>query len=113
MMKLITAIVQPDALSDVQIALAQAQVTGMTISEASGYARQQGHSEVYRGEEFTIDFVLKVRIEILAEDTAVDGIVETIISAARTGKVGDGKVWVIPVEHVVRVRTGELDSAAL
>jgi nitrogen regulatory protein P-II 1 len=111
--KLITAIVQPEKLADVQIALAQHQVAGMTISECTGYARQHGHNEVYRGAEFTIDFVLKVKVEILARDAAVDDIIEVIVTSARTGQVGDGKVWVVPVENAVRIRTGERDGAAV
>jgi nitrogen regulatory protein P-II 1 len=112
-MKLITAIVQPDKLADVQIALAQHQVAGMTISECTGYARQHGHNEVYRGAELTIDFVLKVKVEILAGDAAVDDIIAVIAAAARSGQVGDGKVWVTPVEAAVRIRTGERDAAAI
>ncbi len=112
-MKLVTAIVQPDKLADVQLALAKHGVNGMTISEVSGYARQRGHSEVYRGESFTIDFVLKVKVEILTDDDDVDTLVRLIGSAARTGAIGDGKVWVTPVEEVVRVRTGEHGAAAV
>ncbi|MDR0848054.1 MAG: P-II family nitrogen regulator [Propionibacteriaceae bacterium] len=112
-MKLITAIVQPEKLADVQIALAQHGIAGMTISECSGYARQLGHSEVYRGEEFTINFVLKVKVEILAADTDVSDIVDIIVTAARTGQVGDGKVWVSSIDEVVRVRTGERDAKAV
>ncbi|MDR1077548.1 MAG: P-II family nitrogen regulator [Propionibacteriaceae bacterium] len=112
-MKLITAIVQPEKLADVQIALAQHQVAGMTISECTGYARQHGHNEIYRGAEFTIDFVLKVKLEILCRDAAVDQIIDVIVQTARTGQVGDGKVWVTPVESAVRIRTGERDGAAV
>jgi nitrogen regulatory protein P-II 1 len=111
--KLITAIVQPDKLADVQIALAQHQVAGMTISECTGFARQHGHNEVYRGAEFTIDFVLKVKIEILADDAAAEAIIDVIVGAARTGQVGDGKVWVVPIETVVRIRTSERDAEAV
>lgn len=112
-MKLITAIVQPEKLEDVQRALVKYGIHGMTISEASGYGRQRGHSEVYRGAEFTIDFILKVRIEVLIEDHHCDAVTQIIADAARTGEVGDGKVWVVPVDTVVRVRTGESGSAAL
>lgn len=112
-MKLVTAIVQPSKLADVQVALAMHGVSGMTISETSGYARQHGHSEIYRGEEFTIDFVLKVKVEILVADGGVSEVVDVIAEAARTGEVGDGKIWVTPVEEVVRVRTGEHGAAAV
>ncbi|MDR0990130.1 MAG: P-II family nitrogen regulator [Propionibacteriaceae bacterium] len=112
-MKLITAIVQPEKLGDVQVALAQHNIAGMTISECTGFARQHGHNEIYRGAEFTINFVLKVKIEILARDAAVDEIISVIVEAARTGQVGDGKVWVMPVENVVRIRTGEKDGEAI
>ncbi|MDR1214258.1 MAG: P-II family nitrogen regulator [Propionibacteriaceae bacterium] len=112
-MRLITAIVQPERLADVQIALAQHEVAGMTISECTGYARQHGHNEVYRGAEFTIDFVLKVKLEILCRDAACDRIIDVIVQAARTGQVGDGKVWVVPVESAIRIRTGERDGAAV
>lgn len=112
-MKLVTAIVQPHKLADVQVALAQHGVKGMTISETSGYARQLGHSEIYRGEEFTIDFVLKVKIEILLAGDEVDEVVSVIAESARTGEVGDGKIWVTAVEEVVRVRTGEHGPTAI
>ncbi len=112
-MRLITAIVQPHALADVQLALAKHGINGMTITEASGYARQHGHSEVYRGEEFTIDFVLKVKIEILCAEADTAAIVNLIATTARSGLVGDGKVWVTPVDQVVRIRTGEVGAAAI
>ena len=112
-MKLITAIVQPEMLEPVEIALASAGVSGMTISEASGYGRQRGHTEVYRGAEYTIDFIAKVRIEILVADAEVDQVISTVCEAARTGEVGDGKVWATPVDEVVRIRTGEHGSDAL
>ncbi|MDR1806735.1 MAG: P-II family nitrogen regulator [Propionibacteriaceae bacterium] len=112
-MKLITAIVQPEKLADVQIALAQHDVAGMTVSECTGYARQHGHNEIYRGAEYTIDFVLKVKLEILARDASVDQIIDVIVNSARTGQVGDGKVWVVPVESAIRIRTGERDGAAI
>ena len=112
-MKLVTAIIQPEQLETVQKALVRHGVGGMTISEVSGYGRQRGHVEVYRGAEFTIDFILKVRIEVLAPDAAADDLVDVIVQAARTGQIGDGKVWVSPVDSVVRVRTGDRDDQAL
>jgi len=112
-MKLVTAIIQPAMLDQVQTALVHYGVKGMTVSEVTGYARQQGHKEVYRGETMTIDFILKVRLEILTPDEHVDAIVGTIVKAAHTGEVGDGKVWVTPVETVVRVRTGETGEDAV
>lgn len=112
-MKLVTAIVQPDRMEDVQRALVRHGVSGMTISEVSGYGHQRGHVEVYRGAEFTIDFILKVRIEVLVTDADTDGVVDVITAAARTGQIGDGKVWVTPVDRVVRVRTGDRDDDAV
>ena len=112
-MKLVTAIIQPSILDQVQTALVHLGAKGMTVSEVTGYARQQGHKEVYRGATMSIDFVLKVRLEILTPDSEVDALVGTIIKAAQTGEVGDGKVWVTPVEAVVRVRTGETGEAAI
>lgn len=112
-MKLVTAIVQPDRMEEVQRALVRHGVSGMTISEVSGYGHQRGHVEVYRGAEFTIDFILKVRIEVLVTDADTDGVVDVITTAARTGQIGDGKVWVTPVDRVVRVRTGDRDDDAV
>jgi nitrogen regulatory protein PII len=112
-MKLITAIVKPFTLDDVKTNLEQAGVLGMTVSEVQGYGRQRGHTEVYRGAEYSVDFVPKMRIEVVVEDSAADKIVDSIVRAARTGKIGDGKVWVTPVETVVRVRTGERGPDAL
>jgi nitrogen regulatory protein P-II 1 len=112
-MKLITAIVKPFTLEDVKTSLEQAGVLGMTVSEVQGYGRQRGHTEVYRGAEYSVDFVPKVRIEVVVEDAAADKIVDGIVRAARTGKIGDGKVWVTPVETVVRVRTGERGADAV
>jgi nitrogen regulatory protein P-II 1 len=112
-MKLITAIVKPHQLESVKEALEAFGVQGMTVSEASGYGRQRGHSEVYRGAEYQIDFVPKVRIEILAEAEDTAGIVDVIANAARTGRIGDGKIWVVPVDDVVRVRTGDRGHNAL
>lgn len=112
-MKLVTAIIQPEMLDTVQKALVRHGVGGMTVSEVSGYGRQRGHVEVYRGEEYTIDFITKVRLEVLVDDDEADALVGVVVQAARTGQVGDGKVWVIPVESTVRVRTGESGSGAL
>jgi len=112
-MKLITAIVKPFVLEDVKGALEQIGVLGMTVSEVQGYGRQKGHTEVYRGAEYSVDFVPKVRVEVVADDTLVDKVVDAVVEAARTGKIGDGKVWVSPVETVVRVRTGERGSDAI
>ena len=112
-MKLITAIVKPHKLDDVKNAVEAIGVHGMTITEVQGFGRQRGHAEVYRGAEYQIDFVPKVRIEILAEDGNALKLTEEIQTAARTGKIGDGKVWVMPVEHLVRVRTGEFGPEAL
>ena len=112
-MKLVTAIIQPHRLDDVKSALEAAGIRGMTVSEASGYGRQRGHTEVYRGAEYTVDLIPKVRVEVLvaAEDAAA--VTEAIIGAAQTGKIGDGKVWVSPVDEIIRVRTGEMGDDAL
>jgi nitrogen regulatory protein P-II 1 len=112
-MKLVTAIIKPFTLDDVKAALEQLGILGMTVSEVQGYGRQKGHTEVYRGAEYSVDFVPKVRVEVLVDDAAADKTVETIVDTARTGKIGDGKVWVTPVETVVRVRTGERGTDAL
>ena len=112
-MKLITAVVKPYKLDEVKTALQAFGVHGLTVGEASGYGRQRGHTEVYRGAEYTVDLVPKVRIELLAEDHDVDDLLNVITQAAKTGKIGDGKVWVTPVETVVRVRTGERGAEAL
>jgi nitrogen regulatory protein P-II 1 len=106
-MKLVTAIIKPFTLDDVKAALEQVGVLGMTVSEVQGYGRQKGHTEVYRGAEYSVDFVPKVRVEVLVDDTLGDKVVDAVVEAARTGKIGDGKVWVTPVDTVVRVRTGE------
>ena len=113
MTKLVTAIIKPFKLDDVKAALETLGVQGMTVSEVSGFGRQKGHTEVYRGAEYTVDMVPKVRVEVLSDDGRALDIVASIVEAARTGKIGDGKVWVTPVEQVVRVRTGERDSDAL
>lgn len=112
-MKLVVAIVKPFKLDDVKDALDKIDVKGMTVSEAQGYGRQSGHTEVYRGAEYQVSFVPKVRIEIATDDASVDRIVETIVSAAQTGKIGDGKIWVVPVEELVRVRTNERGTDAI
>ncbi|MFJ9947633.1 P-II family nitrogen regulator [Kitasatospora sp. NPDC091207] len=106
-MKLITAIVKPFKLDEVKNALQAIGVHGLTVTEASGYGRQHGHTEVYRGAEYRIDLVPKARIEVVVEDADAEQVIEEIVRAARTGKIGDGKVWAVPVETVVRVRTGE------
>ena len=112
-MKLITAIVKPFTLDDVKTSLEDAGVLGMTVSEIQGYGRQKGHTEVYRGAEYSVDFVPKVRIEVVVDDSIVDKVVDSSVRSARTGKIGDGKVWVSPVDTVVRVRTGERGADAL
>ncbi|CAN5150080.1 P-II family nitrogen regulator [soil metagenome] len=112
-MKLITTIVKPFKLDEVKAALKAAGITGITVSEVQGFGRQSGHTEVYRGAEYTIDFVPKVKLEILVDEPEVDRIIDTVVTAARTGKIGDGKVWVTPVDHVTRIRTGELGTDAL
>jgi nitrogen regulatory protein P-II 1 len=112
-MKLVTAIVKPFVLEDVKGALEQIGVLGMTVSEVQGYGRQKGHTEVYRGAEYSVDFVPKVRVEVLADDELAEKVVDAVVEAARTGKIGDGKVWVNPVDSVVRVRTGERGADAV
>jgi nitrogen regulatory protein P-II 1 len=112
-MKLVTAIIKPFTLDDVKAALEQVGVLGMTVSEVQGYGRQKGHTEVYRGAEYSVDFVPKVRVEVLIDDALGDKVVDAVVEAARTGKIGDGKVWVTPVDTVVRVRTGERGTDAL
>jgi len=112
-MKLVTAVIKPHKWEDVRVALETIGVTGMTVSEVSGYGRQKGHTEVYRGAEYDIALVPKIRIEIALDDSDVDGVVSAVVSAAQTGRIGDGKVWVSPLESVVRVRTGDRDESAL
>jgi nitrogen regulatory protein PII len=112
-MKLITAIIKPFKLDDVKEALRALGVQGMTVSEVQGFGRQRGHTEVYRGTEYTVDFVPKVRVEVVADDSDVQGVTDAIVTAARTDKIGDGKVWVVPVEGVIRIRTGERGHDAL
>ena len=112
-MKLVTAIVKPFKLDDVKSALQRAGVTGITVAEARGFGRQGGHTETYRGTEYRIDLVPKVRLEIVVDDDDVDRLVDVLVEAARTGKIGDGKIWVTPVDTVVRIRTGERGTDAI
>ncbi len=112
-MKLVTAIIKPFKLDEVKEALEAFGITGMTVSEATGYGRQRGHSEVYRGAEYTVDFVPKVRVEVVVDDTDAASVVTVILKAAQTGRSGDGKIWTVPVEDVARVRTGEHGLDAL
>lgn len=112
-MKLITAFIKPHKLDEIKDALHELGITGLTVSEVRGYGRQHGHTEVYRGAEYTVEFVPKLKLEILVDAARVDEIVDTIVSQARSGQVGDGKVFVSPVDTVVRIRTGEEGAAAL
>ena len=112
-MKLITAVIKPFKLDDVKAALQAFGVHGMTVSEASGYGRQRGHTEVYRGAEYQVDLVPKVRLEVICDDEDADDLVGVVLKAAQTGRIGDGKVWVVPLDTVVRVRTGERGSDAI
>ncbi len=112
-MRLITAIIKPFKLDDVKSALEAFGVTGLTVSEASGYGRQKGHTEVYRGAEYTVDLVPKVRVEVLVEDDMCADVIDVVVKSAMTGRIGDGKVWSTLVEDVVRVRTGERGPDAL
>jgi nitrogen regulatory protein P-II 1 len=112
-MKLVTAIIKPFTLEDVKSALEQIGVLGMTVSEVQGYGRQKGHTEVYRGAEYAVDFVPKIRVEVVVDDMQLDKTLDALVESARTGKIGDGKVWVTPVETVIRVRTGERGVDAL
>jgi len=111
--KLVTAIIKPHMLDEVKSALESFGVEGMTVSEASGFGRQRGHTEVYRGAEYTVDLVPKVRLEVLVADDDATDIVDVLVKSARTGRIGDGKVWSVPVDDVVRVRTGERGPDAL
>ena len=112
-MKLVTAVVKPFASEEIKAAVEAAGVLGMTVSEVQGYGRQKGHTEVYRGAEYQVDFIPRMKVEVLVNEESVDRVVESIVNAARTGKIGDGKVWVTPVETVVRVRTGERGADAI
>ncbi|HVB01667.1 MAG TPA: P-II family nitrogen regulator [Acidimicrobiales bacterium] len=112
-MKLVVAVIKPFKFDEVKEALKAAGIQGLTLSEVQGFGRQQGHTETYRGAEYTIDLVPKVRIEVLVEDGQVTDVIDTICATAQTGKIGDGKVWVVPVEEVIRIRTGERGPDAL
>lgn len=112
-MKKIEAIVKPFKLDDVREALADQGITGMTVTEVKGFGRQKGHTELYRGAEYMVDFLPKVKIEIIVADDIVEMCIETIIKTAQTGKIGDGKIFVYDVEQVIRIRTGEMDEAAI
>ncbi len=111
-MKLVTAIIKPFKVDDVKEALRALGVQGMTVSEVQGFGRQRGHTEVYRGAEYTVDFVPKVKVEVVTDDADAAGIVDAIVNAARTDKIGDGKVWLTTVENIVRIRTGEMGHDA-
>jgi len=112
-MKKIEAIIKPFKLEDVKDALTEAGVTGMTVSDVKGYGRQQGHSELYRGAEYVVDFLPKIKIDLVVSETQVDEIVALISEAAKTGKIGDGKIFVSPIEKIIRIRTGEEDEEAI
>ena len=112
-MKMIMAIIKPFKLDDVREAMAESGVTGITVTEVKGFGRQKGHTELYRGAEYVVDFLPKVKLEVAVTDDQVDKVVEAIVKAAGTGKIGDGKVFVYDLERVVRIRTGELDADAL
>ena len=112
-MKKIEAIIKPFKLEEVKDALASIEITGMTVNEVKGYGRQQGHSELYRGAEYVVDFLPKIRIDVVVADENVDKVIETIVNAAKTGKIGDGKIFVTNVEKVVRIRTGEQNEDAI
>jgi nitrogen regulatory protein P-II 1 len=112
-MKLVTAVVKPHRIEDVKEALREIGVNGLTTTDVEGFGRQRGHTEVYRGAEYQVDFVPKVKVEIVVDDPEVDGVVDAISKAARTGKIGDGKLWVSEVDRVMRIRTGEMGPDAL
>ena len=112
-MKLITAIIKPFKLDDVRDALMAIGVQGMTVAEVKGYGRQKGHKEIYRGAEYAVNFLPKVRLDVAVDDRDVDKVVEAISNSAKTGQIGDGKIFVFPLDHAVRIRTGETDAAAL
>ncbi|MBW1750820.1 MAG: P-II family nitrogen regulator [Deltaproteobacteria bacterium] len=112
-MKKIEAIIKPFKLDDVKNALNGIGIKGMTITEVKGYGRQKGHTEIYRGAEYVVDFLPKIKMEIIVDADQVDQVIETVVEAARTGKIGDGKIFVLPVEQIVRVRTGETDREAI
>ncbi|HHB77432.1 MAG TPA: P-II family nitrogen regulator [Desulfobulbus sp.] len=112
-MKKIEVIIKPFKLDDVKEALNGIGIKGMTISEVKGYGRQKGHTEIYRGAEYVVDFLPKIKMEVIVDTEQVDQVIDTVISAARTGKIGDGKIFVLPIEKIVRVRTGEMDHEAI
>ncbi len=112
-MKLITAIIKPFKLDDVRAALSEIGISGMTVTEVKGFGRQRGHTELYRGAEYVVDFVPKTRVEVAVKDALVDQVVEAIVTAAKTGKVGDGKIFISEIDRVLRIRTGESDDQAL
>jgi nitrogen regulatory protein P-II 1 len=112
-MKMVTAVIKPFKLDAVKEALRVAGVSGMTISEAQGFGRQRGHTEVYRGAEYKVSFIPKIKVEVVVDDDAADEVVSAIVAAADTQKIGDGKVWVVPVDSIVRIRTGETGTDAL
>ena len=112
-MKLVTAIIKPFKLDDVRAALGEVGVTGLTVTEVRGFGRQKGHTELYRGAEYVVDFLPKAKLEVAVADDRVDEIIEAIVNSARTGKVGDGKIFVAPLEQVIRIRTGETGDSAL
>ena len=112
-MKKIEAIIKPFKLDEVKEALNSLGIKGMTVTEVKGYGRQKGHTEIYRGAEYVVDFIPKVKMDVVVDDEQVDQVIDTILQVARTGKIGDGKIFVTPVERVVRIRTGDLDNAAI
>ncbi len=112
-MKKIEAIIKPFKLDEVKDALNGLGIKGMTVTEVKGYGRQKGHTEIYRGAEYVVDFIPKIKLEIIVQDEMVDQVIDTIVTVARTGKIGDGKIFILPVEHVVRVRTGETGGEAI
>ena len=112
-MKQITAIIKPFKLEEVRVALGEVGVSGLTVTEVKGFGRQKGHTELYRGAEYVVDFLPKVKVEVVVKDSDVDRCLESIVKAAKTGKIGDGKIFVTPVEQVVRIRTGEIDESAV
>lgn len=112
-MKKIEAVIKPFKLEDVKDALAEIGITGMTVSEVKGYGRQKGHSELYRGAEYVVDFIPKIKMEMVVDDSMVDQVVNTVVEAARTGKIGDGKIFVTDISRIVRIRTGETDGEAI
>ena len=112
-MKQITCVIKPFKLDEVREALAEVNVTGLTVTEVKGFGRQKGHTELYRGAEYVVDFLPKVKVEVVVKDDEVERSIDAILKAAKTGKIGDGKIFVVPVEQVIRIRTGETDEAAV